>query len=78
MLVPNIPKSQLSSAFITKELFWTPWSHFTDFRGHTTIFKGTVIPKIYMWVAVGGGKYATVVVHDIDLQYSYDNILFYG
>jgi hypothetical protein len=27
---------------------------------------------------VGGGKYGTVVVHDINLQYPYDNILFYG
>jgi hypothetical protein len=52
MLVPNITKSRLPSAFITKELFWTTWSHFTDFLGHTTIFKGTVIPKIYLWVAL--------------------------
>ena len=32
--------------FITKELFWTPRSRITDFKEHTTIFKGSVILKI--------------------------------
>jgi hypothetical protein len=27
---------------------------------------------------VGGGKYGTLVVYSINLQYSYDNILLYG
>jgi hypothetical protein len=32
--------------FITKELFWTLRSRITDFKEHTTIFKGSVILKI--------------------------------
>ncbi len=38
--------SRLTSVFITGELFWTPGSHFTDFKEHTTIFNGSIILKI--------------------------------
>jgi hypothetical protein len=37
---------RLTGVFITGESFWTPGSHFTDFKEHTTIFKGCIIPKI--------------------------------
>ncbi len=37
---------RLSKIFITREFFWTPGSHFTNFQEHTTIFKGTIILKI--------------------------------
>ncbi len=33
-------------AFITRESFWTPGGRFTDFKEHTTIFKGNIIQKI--------------------------------
>jgi hypothetical protein len=36
---------RLPGVFITKESFWTP-SRITDFKEHTTIFKGSVILKI--------------------------------
>jgi CTP:phosphocholine cytidylyltransferase-like protein len=32
--------------FITGESFWTPGNHFTDFKDHTAIFKGTITLKI--------------------------------
>jgi hypothetical protein len=37
---------RLTGVFTTGELFWTPGSHFTDFKEHITIFKGSVILKI--------------------------------
>ncbi len=57
MLVPNTPtirlhgvvtrgELRLPSVFIIRESFWTPGSHFTDFKKHTTIFKWTIIPKL--------------------------------
>ncbi len=39
---------------------------------------GTQDQVCTMGHSVSGGKYGTVVVHDINLQYPYDNILFYG
>ncbi len=39
-------KLRLAGIFITGESFWTPGSHFTDFKVHTTIFKGSIILKI--------------------------------
>jgi hypothetical protein len=42
----TIGESRHPSVFITGESFWTPWSHFTDFKEHTTIFKGIIILKI--------------------------------
>jgi hypothetical protein len=30
----------------SREWFWTPGSHFTDFKEHTAIFKGSIILKI--------------------------------
>jgi hypothetical protein len=52
MLVPSTPRSRLSGdsrlpgVFVTGESFWTPGNRFTDFKEHTTIFKGTIILKI--------------------------------
>jgi hypothetical protein len=37
---------RLAGVSITGESFWTPGSHFTDFKEHTTIFKGSIILKI--------------------------------
>ncbi len=37
---------RLAGVFITRESFWTPGSHFTDFKEHTTILKGSIILKI--------------------------------
>jgi hypothetical protein len=37
---------RLSGVFITKESFWTPRSRITDFKEHTTIFRGSLILKI--------------------------------
>jgi hypothetical protein len=36
---------RLAGIFITGESFWTPGSHFTVFKEHTTIFKGSIILK---------------------------------
>jgi hypothetical protein len=37
---------RLAGEFIIRESFWTPGSHFTDFKEHTTILKGSIILKI--------------------------------
>ncbi len=37
---------RLAGVFITGESFWTPGSHFNDFKEHTTIFKGSITLKI--------------------------------
>jgi hypothetical protein len=37
---------RLAGVFTKGESFWTPGSHFTDFKEHITIFKGSVILKI--------------------------------
>jgi hypothetical protein len=37
---------RLAGVFITGESIWTPGSHFTDFKEHTTILKGSIILKI--------------------------------
>jgi hypothetical protein len=42
----NTGESRLPGVFITGELFWTPGSHFTDFKEYTTILKGSIILKI--------------------------------
>jgi hypothetical protein len=31
---------RLAGVFITTESFWTPESHFTNFKEHSTVFKG--------------------------------------
>ncbi len=57
MLLPNTPRSWLPGVFIigesrlpgvftTVESFWTPGSHFTYFKEHTTIFKDNLILKM--------------------------------
>ncbi len=46
MLVLNTSSRRLPGVFIAGESFLTPGSCFTDFKGHTTIFKGTIILKI--------------------------------
>ncbi len=53
MLVPITPiswlsglfttgQSRLPGVFFTRKLFWTLGSHFTNFKEHTTSFKGTI------------------------------------
>jgi hypothetical protein len=37
---------RLAGVFITGGSFWTPGSHFNDFKAHTTIFNGSIILKI--------------------------------
>jgi hypothetical protein len=37
---------RLAGVFTTGVSFWTPGSHFTDFKERITIFKGSVILKI--------------------------------
>jgi hypothetical protein len=41
-----IGELRLPGVFITKESFWTLRSRITDFKEHTTIFKGSVILKM--------------------------------
>jgi hypothetical protein len=36
-----VNRSDVCSKY-TRELLWTPGSRFTDFKEHTTIFKGTI------------------------------------
>ncbi len=37
---------RLTRVFITGESFWTTGSHFTDFKEHKKIFKGSIILQI--------------------------------
>ncbi len=37
---------RLAGVFITGESFWTPGSHFTNFKENTTIFKGSINIKL--------------------------------
>jgi hypothetical protein len=39
------PTREWRRPFMTGESFWTTGSRFTDFKEHTTIFKGTIILK---------------------------------
>ncbi len=39
-------ESRLANLFITGKSFWTPGSHFTDFKEHRTIFRGSIMLKI--------------------------------
>ncbi len=47
MLLPDTPGSELPGVFVTGESFWTPGSHFNNFKEHTSIFKENVMLKIY-------------------------------
>jgi hypothetical protein len=70
----------------------TPFFAQKHLRKYTpeTFFEESTISKIFCYLrhcgvmpvqsfgSVGGGKYDTLVVHGINLQYLYDNILFHG